>query len=126
MNFEKACSILELKNTFTKIELKKTYYRLALKYHPDKNPDDFESNEKFRELHEAYKFLGDSINIENEDVLIEKTASIYAHAEYIQSYAIGKSPAVALDRFLDQVPEGFEATLLPKYDVTGLTILCKR
>ena len=76
MNFEKACSILELKSTFTKIELKKAYYRLALKYHPDKNPDDFESNEKFRELHEAYKFLGDSINIENEDLINEENETI--------------------------------------------------
>ena len=73
MNFNKACSILEFKNeSFSQVELKKAYYRLALKYHPDKNPDDFASNEKFRELHEAYKFLGNSINIETKDIINEE------------------------------------------------------
>lgn len=36
---------------------KKNYHRLSIKYHPDKNPDDKESEEKFKEISEAYNIL---------------------------------------------------------------------
>jgi len=38
-------------------EIKKSYRKLAMKYHPDRNPDNKEAEEKFKEVKEAYEML---------------------------------------------------------------------
>ena len=49
--------VLGVSKAATDEELKKSYRKLALKYHPDRNPDDKESEEKFKEAAEAYEVL---------------------------------------------------------------------
>lgn len=51
--------ILGLSSDSSSEEIKKTYRRLALKYHPDRNPGDKEAEEKFKEAAEAYSILID-------------------------------------------------------------------
>ena len=51
--------ILEVSRTCSGSELKKSYRKLAMKYHPDRNPDDKEAEEKFKLLSEAYEVLKD-------------------------------------------------------------------
>ena len=51
--------VLGVERGVTADELKKTYRKLAIKYHPDKNPGDASAEEKFKELGEAYEILGD-------------------------------------------------------------------
>ena len=63
MNYTNALEILEIDlstvgyNGITIEYLKKQYRKLALKHHPDKNGNTFESNEKFKQINEAYTYL---------------------------------------------------------------------
>src|SRR5476649_2314905 len=52
--------ILEVTREETADGTKKSYRRLAVKYHPDKNPGDKSAEEKFKELSEAYEALSDA------------------------------------------------------------------
>ncbi|WP_435104404.1 molecular chaperone DnaJ [Arhodomonas sp. AD133] len=41
-------------------DIKKSYRRMAMKYHPDRNPGDEDAEQRFKEVKEAYEILGDS------------------------------------------------------------------
>ncbi len=58
---------LEVDKSATDADLKKAYRKLALKYHPDRNPGDASAEEKFKEINEAYACLSDSQKRANYD-----------------------------------------------------------
>jgi len=51
--------VLEVSKDATDTVLKKAYRKLAMKYHPDRNPDDKEAEENFKIVNEAYQVLSD-------------------------------------------------------------------
>jgi curved DNA-binding protein len=59
-NFKDYYSVLGVSKTATAEEIKKSFRKLALKYHPDRNPGDKEAEARFKELSEAYEVLGDA------------------------------------------------------------------
>src|SRR5438270_63238 len=51
--------VLDVPKTATEAEIKKAYRRLAMRYHPDRNPDDRGAEESFKEAKEACEVLTD-------------------------------------------------------------------
>jgi len=51
--------VLGVEKGATDAEIKKAFRRIAMKFHPDRNSDDKNSDEKFKEAQEAYEILGD-------------------------------------------------------------------
>ena len=51
--------VLGVSKSSSQDEIKKAYRKVALKYHPDRNPDDKDAEDKFKEAAEAYDVLGD-------------------------------------------------------------------
>jgi curved DNA-binding protein CbpA len=73
MNYKDAFKILEIEqnninyNDISLEYLKKKYHKLALQNHPDKNGNTLESNEKFKQINEAYIFLQRELKYLNHD-----------------------------------------------------------
>jgi len=59
MEYKDYYKILGISKTATQDEIKKSYRKLAVKYHPDKNQGNKESEDRFKEIGEAYEVLKD-------------------------------------------------------------------
>lgn len=59
MDYKDYYKILDVTNTATADEIKKAYRKMAIKYHPDKNPNNKSAEDKFKEINEANEVLSD-------------------------------------------------------------------
>src|SRR5690349_22868288 len=60
VKFRDYYEILGVSRSAKEEEIKKSYRKLARKYHPDLNPNNKQAEEKFKEVQEAYEVLGDA------------------------------------------------------------------
>ena len=84
--------VLDVPKTATEADIKKAYRRLAMKYHPDRNPDDKEAEERFKEAKAAYEVLTDAQK--------RATYDQYGHAG-LEAAAGARGHASAADAFSD-------------------------
>lgn len=69
MDYKDYYKILGVDRSAGEDEIKRVYRKLALQYHPDKNPGDKEAEERFKEINEAYEVLGDPTKRQKYDQL---------------------------------------------------------
>ncbi|MEI6730851.1 MAG: DnaJ domain-containing protein [Pseudomonadota bacterium] len=65
-------SVLGVVQSASLAVIKKSYHRLAMQYHPDKNPDNKIAEEKFKAIHDAYDVLKDDKQRKEYDLSIQK------------------------------------------------------
>ncbi len=85
--------ILGVNRDASEDELKKAYRKLAMKYHPDRNPDNKDAEDKFKEAKEAYEILTDA----NKRAAYDR----YGHAGVDQSVGGGGGGGQGFDGFAD-------------------------
>ena len=71
VKFKDYYEVLGVPRTASEDEIRKTYRKLARKYHPDVNPNDKSAEEKFKEINEAYEVLSDADKRKRYDALGE-------------------------------------------------------
>jgi DnaJ-class molecular chaperone len=130
MDYKKAFEILEIDTNNTNysditIELiKKKYHKLALQNHPDKNGNTPESNEKFRQINEAYNYLKREIkninsnNYDNDDLENEdQSSSVYFDIlkQFIKGLLDGKYTDVFIN-IVQDIVSGYKKISLKLFD----------
>ena len=79
MEYKDYYKILGVDRNANETDIKRAYRKLALKYHPDRNPNNPPAEEKFKEINEAYQVLSDPQKRARYDQLGESYAQWQAH-----------------------------------------------
>ena len=91
--------VLGVSRTATEAEMKSAFRKLAMQYHPDRNPGDHEAEVKFKEINEAYQTLSDG----------QKRAAYdrYGHAAFANGGAGGPGFGNDFSDFMSDIFENF-------------------
>lgn len=98
-------------------ELRKTYRKLAMKYHPDHNPDDPQAQEKFKEIAEAYGVLSDPEKRKQYDLFIASGGRDFNNGAHGFSYS---QEEIFRDLFNDPQFQQMFRSILSEFQKAGL------
>ena len=116
MDCDRACEILQISRKHTQECVKKAYYKMALKYHPDKYKNEETPGEKFREIKKAYEYLSSETKYDEND---EEKVS---YKDIFKSFMQHFSPESDFDDlFLNTTLNG----IMNNYDTISLKIFEK-
>ncbi len=71
MDYKDYYKILGIEKRASQDDIKKSYRKLALQFHPDRNPGDKKAEDNFKEINEAYDVLGEPIKRKRYDSIVE-------------------------------------------------------
>lgn len=94
-------SVLGLNKNASETDIKRAYRKLAMKYHPDRNPDDSNAEEKFKEASKAYEILSDSNK--------RATYDRMGHSAFEQSGGSGMGGGFSAEDIFSQFGDIFES-----------------
>ena len=93
MDFKTSLEILDIDLSVHNLDfdyLKKKYHKMALQFHPDKNPNNIESTEKFQKISEAYEFLKREIKSEPQIKETEfENKNVYSYESILNTFISG-------------------------------------
>ena len=102
--------ILDISKNATTEEIKKSYKKLALKYHPDKNRNKKNYNEEhFKNISEAYQILGDEDNRRKYDSLYNLNKTIELTEEDLSKiFGLFKKPSDLFSDVFNNIPKDYQ------------------
>lgn len=110
-------TILGVDESCTDEELRSCYRKLAMRYHPDRNPDDLEAEERFKEIAEAYGVLTDPVKRREYD-LCRKNSQTFASSEEKSDFAYSQED-ILKDLFQDPMFQQMFRSLLSEFQRAG-------
>jgi len=105
--------LFDLPKESTNQDIKKKYRKLALKYHPDKNPNNPEAEEMFKKINHANSILSD-----------EKKRSIYDKHGSMGLYLAEQFGEDFVDTFMTMQSKWFQCCILSIFCLTGCCFCC--
>ncbi|MFO8129438.1 MAG: J domain-containing protein [Bacteroidales bacterium] len=101
MEYKDYYKILGVDKNATQDDIKKAYRKMAMKYHPDKNPGNSVAEEKFKEVSEAYEIIGKPENRKKYDELGANWKQYEQAGAYANQSGAGRARTGGFGQFMD-------------------------